>query len=77
MHMVSCQEIVTQLMKKCEILALKNGHSITTTNMLIKSQPDSLNKEYDNICIYICICFFYSYYVRLTHRIGYSLQGIR
>ncbi|KAF0762962.1 SWI/SNF-related matrix-associated actin-dependent regulator of chromatin subfamily A containing DEAD/H box 1 [Aphis craccivora] len=45
MHMVSCQEIVTQLMKKCEILALKNGHSITTTNMLIKSQPDSLNKE--------------------------------
>jgi len=53
MHMVSCQEIVTQLMKKCEILALKNGHSITTTNMLIKSQPDSLNKEYDSICIYI------------------------
>jgi len=47
--MVSCQEIVAQLMKKCEILALKNGHSITTTNMLIKSQPESLNKEYDNI----------------------------
>jgi len=36
-------------MKKCEILALKNGNSITTTNMLIKSQPESLNKEYDNI----------------------------
>ncbi|XP_060870859.1 SWI/SNF-related matrix-associated actin-dependent regulator of chromatin subfamily A containing DEAD/H box 1 homolog [Metopolophium dirhodum] len=45
MHMVSCQEIVAQLMKKCEILALKNGNSITTTNMLIKSQPESLNKE--------------------------------
>jgi len=48
MHMVSCQDIVTQLMKKCEKLALKNGHSITTTNMLIKSQPTSLNKEYGN-----------------------------
>jgi hypothetical protein len=45
MHMISCQEIVTQLMKKCEKLALKNGNSITTTNMLIKSQPTSLNKE--------------------------------
>lgn len=48
MHMISCQEIVTQLMKKCENLALKNGYSITTTNMLIKSQPKSLNKEYDD-----------------------------
>lgn len=45
MHLVSCQEIVSQLMKKCEKLALKNGHSITTSNMLIKSQPDSLKKE--------------------------------
>lgn len=45
MHMVSCQDIVTQLMKKCEKLALKNGHTITTSNMLIKSQPDSLKKE--------------------------------
>jgi len=45
MHMVSCQDIVAQLMKKCEQLALKNGHSITTTNMLIKSQPASLNKD--------------------------------
>lgn len=48
LHMISCQDIVTQLMKKCEKLALKNGHSITTTNMLIKSQPTSLNKEYGN-----------------------------
>jgi len=55
MHMVSCQEIVTQLMKKCEILALKNGNSITTTNMLIKSQPESLNKEYDRISFFIVI----------------------
>lgn len=47
MHMISCQEIVTQLMKKCEKLALKNGNTITTTNMLIKSQPASLNKEYN------------------------------
>lgn len=45
MHMVSCQDIVIQLMKKCEKLALKNGHTITTSNMLIKSQPDSLKKE--------------------------------
>jgi len=57
MHMVSCQEIVAQLMKKCEILALKNGKSITTTNMLIKSQPESLNKEYDNFyLIYSNFC---------------------
>lgn len=47
MHMISCQDIVTQLMKKCEKLALKNGNTITTTNMLIKSQPASLNKEYN------------------------------
>lgn len=52
MHMISCQEIVTQLMKKCENLALKNGYSITTTNMLIKSQPTSLNKEYVDYVIY-------------------------
>ncbi|VVC27802.1 Helicase, C-terminal,Helicase superfamily 1/2, ATP-binding domain,P-loop containing nucleoside [Cinara cedri] len=45
MHMISCQDIVTQLMKKCEKLALKNGNTITTTNMLIKSQPSSLNKD--------------------------------
>jgi hypothetical protein len=58
MHMVSCQEIVAQLMKKCEILALKNGHSITTTNMLIKSQPDSLNKEYDNNFFFFIVNLF-------------------
>ncbi|XP_050542472.1 SWI/SNF-related matrix-associated actin-dependent regulator of chromatin subfamily A containing DEAD/H box 1 homolog [Daktulosphaira vitifoliae] len=45
MHMVNCQEIVTQLMKKCEKLSLKNGHTITTSNMLIKTQPASLNKD--------------------------------
>ncbi|XP_050435518.1 SWI/SNF-related matrix-associated actin-dependent regulator of chromatin subfamily A containing DEAD/H box 1 homolog [Adelges cooleyi] len=45
MHVVNCQEIVTQLMKKCEKLSLKNGHSITTSNMLIKTQPASLNKD--------------------------------
>lgn len=55
MHLISCQEIVSQLMKKCEKLALKNGNTITTTNMLIKSQPTSLNKEYENIMMFLSI----------------------
>lgn len=59
MHMISCQDIVTQLMKKCEQLALKNGNSITTSNMLIKSQPKSLNKEYVQMVIYLIINYNY------------------
>lgn len=57
-------------MKKCEKLALKNGNSITTSNMLIKSQPASLNKEYDGFVILFSN-------VILTFKIVYSCPVIK
>lgn len=76
MHMVSCQDIVAQLMKKCEKLALKNGNSITTSNMLIKSQPTTLNKEYDILLFIYIITFIFTNNKNSLQLAGYQMIGL-
>lgn len=76
MHVISCQEIVSQLMKKCEQLALKNGNSITTSNMLIKTQPTSLNKEYDNLKIVVFLVITIIYIKNSLQLAGYQMIGL-